>query len=99
MVIDNYSNEHCVNNADYQTALDVQSACNLSGIIITFESIIKRICNEATRLNKGTEWKNGHPIAILFAVQIAYLTGAGCSMDSNDNYANAYDICTKLAQP
>ena len=32
---------------DYQTALDVQDAVNLSGVVFSFAKIMERICEEA----------------------------------------------------
>ena len=55
---------------DYQTAMDVQSACNLSGVILSFARVIVKIPG-------GTDARNRHPICRLYAEQIAHLTGAG----------------------
>jgi hypothetical protein len=60
---------------DYQAALDVQSACNLSGVVRSFADIMPKIWDEARKQGKGTEWVNNHPICRLFAEQIAFLAG------------------------
>lgn len=58
----------------WQAALDVQSACNLSGVVFSFAEAMHAICDEQNELREGTAWKNEHPIARLFAEQIAHLT-------------------------
>ena len=60
---------------DYQNAIDSQNACNLSGIVFEFAKAMQKICNEASKNGHGTEWKNTHPIARLYAEQISFLTG------------------------
>jgi hypothetical protein len=63
--------------ADYQCALDVQSACNLSGVVHSFSEIIGRIWEEAHKdlsEKRGTDWVNNHPICRLFAEQISFLS-------------------------
>src|SRR5258708_33039861 len=72
---------------DYQDALDVQDACNLSGVVFAFARVMQKICNESNAPNRGRDWKNTHPIAVLYASKIASLTG--CEMDMR--YSNAYN--------
>lgn len=79
--------------ADYQSALEVQSACNLSGVVRTFAEIMPRIWAEARRQGKGTDWVNHHPISRLFAAQVAYLAGVGMHMHGGNDYGAAYDEC------
>jgi hypothetical protein len=67
---------------DYQDALDVQSACNLSGVVHSFSRVISKLREEVNKLGpecepsspKGTDWVNSHPICRLYAEQIAFLT-------------------------
>jgi len=72
---------------DYQTALDVQSACNLSGVIHSFSRIMSKICEDV----KGTESRNNHAICRLFAEQIMFLT-------SSKDYMDAYNECEQKAK-
>jgi hypothetical protein len=72
---------------DYQTALDVQSACNLSGVIHSFNNIMEKICEDI----KGTDDRNNHAICRLFAEQIMFLT-------SNRDYMDAYNECEQKAR-
>ena len=75
-----------------QSALDVQTACNLSGIILTFAMIVSDM-----RKVHGfdTPTCNRHPVCRLYAEQICHLSGAG--MGDTDSYHVAYEACTKLA--
>lgn len=82
-----YTDEPLTPN-DYQSALDVQGACNLSGVVFSFARIMQRICNT----NCGTDARNHHPIAVLFAEQIHALTGY------SQGYAEAYAACEENAK-
>ncbi len=70
---------------DYEDALMVQSACNLSGVVHSFSEILSRLVEEAQKEGKGTDWVNTHPICVLFAEQIKHLTGS--------EYFEAYKAC------
>jgi len=60
---------------DWLDAYNVQSACNLSGVVHSFAAMMVKILAESRVHNKGTDWANRHPIAILFADKVASLTG------------------------
>ena len=70
---------------DYEDALMVQSACNLSGVVHSFSEILSRLVKEAQEQGKGTDWINTHPICVLFAEQINHLT--------TSDYLQAYEVC------
>lgn len=75
-----------------QEAIDVQDACNLSGVVHSFSRIIKEaLWEEARKQGKGTEWVNQHPIAKMFAEKIAQLSRM-------DEFGDAYDDCKKLSE-
>ena len=76
---------------DYQAAIDVQNGCNLSGIVFSFARVMQKICNEACVEHHGTDWKNNHPIARLYAEQIMFLT-------SGRDYSDAADECEAKAK-
>lgn len=60
-----------------QEALDVQNACNLSGVVHGFA----RAMGDLMAHTKSTDERNQHPIAILWADKVAHLTGTqsfGC---------------------
>ena len=72
---------------DYENALTVQSASNLSGVVHSFSEILTRLVKEAQEQGKGTDWINTHPICVLFAEQIAHLT--------KKDYFEAYKVCSE----
>lgn len=76
---------------DWKSAFEVQDACNLSGVVFTFARIMQKICNDPE--NVGTDWKNNHPIAVLYASKISSLAGLGYS--ANDRaFEKACDAIT-----
>ena len=54
-----------------QEALDVQDACNLSGVVHAFARAMSALCDH----DLGTQSRNTHPIAIVWADKVAHLTG------------------------
>jgi hypothetical protein len=74
-----------------QQALDVQDACNLSGVVHAFSRAMTVIWSEADKQHKGTEWVNTHPIVTLFIDKLA-------SLNRYDSTLNeAWDSVTKIA--
>lgn len=73
-------------------AVLVQDACNLSGVVFAYGRAMKVICDESNRLHKDTDWKNCHPVAVLFASKVASLTGCGGSLE----FSYAYEVCKKV---
>jgi hypothetical protein len=59
-----------------QQALDVQDACNLSGVVHSFAKAMDVLWAEARERNKGTAWINQHPIVSLFLDKLASLNGS-----------------------
>ena len=78
-----------------KAALDVQNASNLSGVIYSFEKALKVLREDPSC--QGTDWVNKHPIAILFAAQIANLTGVAVIASEECNYGKCYWICKELS--
>jgi len=75
-------------------ALEVQDACNLSGVTYSFaEKVIPAIWEESRRLNKGTDFVNSHPIVTLFLDKLASLNGHSINMNFD-----VYDAVAKLAE-
>jgi len=79
---------------DYQDAVHAQDACNLSGIVISFASVVKKIWAEARAIEKGTDWVNTHPICVLYASKIGSLAHS----EDYDAYSKAYDFCKTEAE-
>lgn len=77
-----------------QRALQVQNACNLSGIVRTFADITPILWSEARSLGHGTDWVNRHPISVMFSRKIASLTGSEVS----EILSSAIDSCEELSR-
>jgi len=56
-------------------ALQVQNACNLSGVVYSFANAMQALCDLAHEQGKGTDWKNTHRVSRLYADKIKDLTG------------------------
>lgn len=80
--------------ADYQEALDVQNAPNLSGIVRSFCDVMNRIWFD--NHSHGTDAVNNHPIARMFAEQILFLTGGG--MGNSETYRDAMKKCRERSK-
>lgn len=80
---------------DYQAAIGIQDACNLSGVVHSFSKVISKVWAEARATeNESTDWVNSHPICIVYANKISSLVG---DLYNNNNFANAYRICMDKA--
>lgn len=70
-------------------ALAVQDACNLSGVVLSFGTIIQEVRNRLESEGKGgTDAVNNHPICQLYADKVAHLTNTQTL--GNDEVAKAY---------
>lgn len=79
-----------------QAALDVQSASNLSGVVHSFSAAMRVL--RAQPDCQGTEWVNRHPVSILFATQVAHLTGVALIVDDACDYHGATRKCEEMAK-
>jgi hypothetical protein len=70
-------------------AIDVQDACNLSGVAHGFSRAMSKLCE----LGLDTSARNRHPVAVMWSSKIASLTGS----ESGEEFSRAYDACKKLA--
>lgn len=80
-----------------QEAINVQDACNLSGVVHSFSRIIKDV-RERLRLEgkESTENVNTHPVCILYADKINSLS-IGAKSGANP-FGGAYGECKDLAK-
>lgn len=88
------SSDKHVNSLDYKTAIEIQDACNLSGVVHSFSALMEKLSSEAWDKHLGTDWKNKHPIAVLYASKIASLTGC----ENNLTFQEAFDKCQRMSQ-
>ena len=76
-----------------QESLDVQNACNLSGVVHSFAQAISRL--REVQPNRGTEFYNRHPISLLFADKVASLTNLN---SIGETLYGTYDKVKSLAK-
>lgn len=79
-----------------QAALDVQDACNLSGVVLLFDEAMIDLWAHARRAGKGTEWVNKHPISQVMADKVAALTDTQ-SLGNVIMLSEAYRVVRALA--
>ena len=79
-----------------QDALQVQDACNLSGVVFSFGRAMEALW-KILKEEKGadTDAVNRHPIAVMYSSKIASLTGS----DDAAQFSAAYTACQALANP
>lgn len=75
-----------------QEAIEVQDACNLSGVVHAWSRSMTRLCELLPDL--GTAGRNQHPINVLFSSKVASLTRS----EDSDTFSKAYDACRQLAE-
>jgi hypothetical protein len=74
-----------------QTALDVQDACNLSGVLASFHEVVMDVLWPTAReLNMGTDWVNTHPIVTVFLDKLT-------DLNRRAEFFRAYDEVKKIA--
>lgn len=77
---------------DYEDAINVQDACNLSGVVQAWAKVMSKIWDEARAQSAGTQFVNEHPINVMFASKVASLTGC----ESFTSFASAYERCKRI---
>ena len=76
-------------------ALEVQNACNISGVVHSFSHILSDTLWPAAREgNRGSDWVNQHPISKLFAEKIADLSRVDYGSLA---FSDAMDACEAIA--
>jgi hypothetical protein len=60
-------------------AVQVQDACNLSGVVFSFARAMERLCVLSRENGGGTEWRNKHTVCKLYADKILHLCGGTLS--------------------
>lgn len=72
-----------------QGALDVQDACNLSGVVHSFSKVVTEVRDLLESEGPySTDTINYHPVCRLYADKIAHLTGT--QTIGNDSVLEAY---------
>lgn len=76
-----------------QEALDVQDACNLCAVVQGFARAMLDLGTHTS----GTDERNTHPVAVLWADKVAHLTGTQAP-GIGGTVAEAYAKCRALAR-
>ncbi|MFA5397773.1 MAG: hypothetical protein WC346_17320 [Methanogenium sp.] len=79
---------------DYNDALQVQDAVNLSGVVKSFSEVLLKIWDEARELGKGTDYVNHHPVSVLYSSKITSLTDS----ENSEFFSISYNICLQEAK-
>ncbi|MHA2265432.1 MAG: hypothetical protein ACXAEN_23840 [Candidatus Thorarchaeota archaeon] len=83
----------------YQDAIQVQDACNLSGVLYSWARHMKTLRDIMWNENKDQEWLNTHPVNVLFASKVSSLVHMEClSHDSMDRFHEAYSVATQVVE-
>jgi hypothetical protein len=81
---------------DYARALLTQGACNASGLILDLAKMQEKVNEDAHSLGQGTDWRNTHPIVVLYVAQLAHLTKLA-SIVNMEAYCVANRLCEHWA--
>jgi hypothetical protein len=65
----------------HQHALDVQDACNLSGVVHSFSNVMRRLWVLEKDHGGGSDWVNSNAVTRLFASKILHLAQEAISDD------------------
>ena len=76
-------------SGNYRHVLYALDACNLSGIIHDWSTIMVDIWEEALSKGEGTDYVNRHPICILLSEKVRELAGG--------DFSEAYRIAKERA--
>lgn len=98
-----YINDPAIRKAA-RDAIQVQDACNLSGVVHAWDRAMGALWEVAHRDGKGTDWVNRHPICKLFAFKAALLArvpGAehiyGLPMKDDEEFQRDYEFVHGIA--
>lgn len=74
-------------------ALETQGAGNLRAIVKNFSKVLDEIWEDYNGEVEKDNHPNNHPVAVLFAAQVSYLTSPYVLDNGDVNYEGAYRIC------
>ena len=82
------NDQYKTNRKVCQTALDVQDACNLSGVLNSFLSVVR----ELRDVGYSTTDINKHPAVVLFSNKIGSLT----NIETGLVFSKSYNLCIDI---
>lgn len=71
-------------------AIDIQGACNLSGVVLSFSRAILRL--RRIYIDEGTDFYNSHCVCVMYSSKISSLTNSESSL----NFSRSYEECIKI---
>lgn len=77
-------------------ALDVQDACNLSGVVHGWSRAITRLRELLGRV--GTDELNSHPINVMWSDKCAHLTGSDHGLKYTESYLAVCQMANKVEE-
>lgn len=80
----------------YADAIQVQNACNLSGVVHSLSRMLPDIRDEVNAAGGGTEEVNRHPIVTLFIEKLVSLNGRW--VDGAGQFCEALHTCEERAK-
>ena len=80
----------------YKTAIDIQDACNISGVIGALNAAKDEINKEMRDGGYGEEYRRKHPVILLYISKICNMLGVEDPVPFSE-YAHAYRICKEKA--
>jgi hypothetical protein len=66
----------------------------LSGVAFSLAKDMQVLCDVAHLLGRGTEWRNRHPVARMYAEQLLYLSGGGYG--NQESWCRAHKWCSQV---
>jgi len=81
----------------YQNALDVQDACNLSGVVHSFSEDVTKLFHESCAAGLGTEYVNRHPVVRLYLEKLCQLAGMVAG-DAGDSFTVCWGKAKELRE-
>jgi hypothetical protein len=76
-----------------EEAIAVQDACNMSGVVHSFDRIVSDLADLARERGLGGDFVRSHPVVKMFADKIADLA----RVRTMEEFGEAYDACKELA--
>lgn len=76
---------------NYQDAMFVQNACNLSDIAHSLSRVLKEVWEEADELGQGTHFVNSHPLVVLYVDKMR-------SLQSEADILESFLFCAEMSK-
>jgi hypothetical protein len=81
---------------DWKSAIEVQDACNLSGVVHSLARILPKIREEKDCT--GTDYVNGHPIVRLYVAKLMHLAQMDDPSDVSATVGEAWNAVLAVTE-